>query len=104
MVFNSYTIFQSKIIREGTKETIETLNGIWKPMALKTLAAGNVAEVDRNEANKITQVQELEKARSAQVTNLNYLLWAVIVVLILFIIRLWNRVKSLEIELSKLKI
>ena len=104
MVFNSYTIFQSKIIREGTKETIQTLNGFWKPMALKTILAGNVQEQEKNEVSKDDKIKEVQDEGNRQVSNLNYILWGVIVVLLLFIFRMWNRIKTLELELSKMKI
>ena len=105
MVFNSYTIFQSKIIREGIKETIQTLNGFWKPMALKTIMAGNVQKEEKSEEiNQSDKIKEDLDSRNRQVINLNYMLWGVIVVLLLFIFRMWNKVKALELELSKMKI
>ena len=93
MVFNSYTIFKGKIIKEGTKQTVETLNVIWKPMALKFLA-GAKQEV-KEEIVSVPVVQEVMKNRT------QWELWGITAVLLLILVKLWLKVKALEASLGK---
>lgn len=92
MVFSSYTIFKGKIIKEGTKETLMTLNSIWKSVAYKFLNSAGKENVAEPVCEIV--VKEVVKYRE------QWELWAIISILLLILIKLWQKVKSLETALE----
>jgi hypothetical protein len=96
MVFHSYTIFQSKILREGTKETLETFNNHWKPMVIRRLE-NNPVVLD------IPPVVIQPVVDENKHSKLHLVLWAIVILLVLVILKLWAKVRSLELELSGLR-
>ena len=101
IVFSSYTIFKGKIIKEGTKETVETLNMVWKPVASKFLIGAQQglkeeqAEEEGVGAACVPVVQEVVKYRT------QWELWGVTAVLLLILLKLWLKVKALEASQGK---
>ena len=95
MVFSHSTIFQGKIIREGTKETIQTLNNIWLPNASKAIQLSQgIAISEAKEIRKIEQVVQ-------QKYEFRWESWFLILILLLIILKLWQKNNKLELELKE---
>ncbi|OMJ74771.1 hypothetical protein SteCoe_26221 [Stentor coeruleus] len=92
-VFSKSTIFKGKIIREGTKETLSTLQNIWWPLSQKHInhSLGITTEEPK------PQILETIKSKP----DLPIFLYITIILLLLIITKLWKKVTNLELELSK---
>ena len=96
MTFNKYTVFQGKILREGTRETMETLRGIWLTLALKAVKQSQGLEAVEVILPKI----ELKKERESE---WKWELWGVILILLLIIVKLLQQISSLEKVILELR-
>ena len=92
MVFHSYTIFQGKILREGTKETLTTLNEIWFRNALKQVKLSQGIIVNEPEIIKKIEPPKLQ---------VHWEYWALISILLLIIVKLWQKINQLELDFKE---
>lgn len=92
-VFSKSTIFKGKIIREGTKETLSTLKSIWWPLSQNHISYNLGITIEESKPPTL----ETPKSKS----DLPFILYIIIILLILIITKLWKKVSHLELELSK---
>ena len=96
MIFNRYTIFQGKIMREGIKETMETLRGTWLTLALKSVQESQGLVLPQVISPRI----ELQNDRES---GGMWGLWGVILILLLIVVKLFQRISLLENHIFKLE-
>lgn len=94
-VFSKNTIFKGKIISEGTKETISTLNGVWWRLAERQIKKEQGILKEEEE----TQPQVIEKPKAKLEITIG--LYGIIALLLLVIVKLWQKVSLLEHELAR---
>ncbi|OMJ83027.1 hypothetical protein SteCoe_16119 [Stentor coeruleus] len=94
-VFSKNTIFKGKIIKEGAKETVSTLNGIWWRLAEREIKKDQGIFKEEEE----TQPQVIEKPKAKLEITVG--LYGIIALLVLIIAKLWQKVSLLEQELAR---